>query len=413
MRQTECRVCGSKELEIVLDLGNQPWCNDYKRENEGSTEKYPLRACFCHSCTTFQIDENVSPEVMYGNHTYRSASNKSMHRHFDDIALTACKYFKSSEGLVVDIGSNDGTLLQSYKKLNWNVLGVEPSKNTAEAASASGIETICEYFCYETSEAIRNKYANSRVDIISAANVLYHIENVHGVLAGVSNLLDKQGVFVIQATYLPRMIEANEFDIIYHEHLLYYRLETLDLLLKMHGLEVFECELSDVHGGSMIVFASHIGERLISENVRVLVQQERNGGFDNIGIYQEFAARVSEIITRLRELINRLVSEGSIIYAYGAPAKGTVLINALGMSVKQIKLAVEVNEQKIGTFIPATDIPVVYEYELEIREPDYYLLLSWNFLDVFMQSTEYMTGKRKFIVPFPYPRIQSNCQDHA
>ena len=406
MKIESCRVCESKDLELVLDLGNQPWCNDYKADLVKEEEKYPLKAVFCNQCTTFQIDENVDPSIMYGNHTYRSASNTSMLDHFELVALKASKIMNIQNGAVVDIGSNDGTLLSCYKKLGWDVFGFEPSINTSVAANANGINTLNEFFNYETVKKFKNQH-NIDIDIISAANVLYHIEDIHGVLKGVEHLLSKNGIFVIQASYLPSIVENNEFDIIYHEHLLYYRIGTLNYLLEGYGLEIFDCDFHNVHGGSVVAYASRKGVRPIENKVINSLKYEDEKGYSSLAIYKNFALRVNEIISSLRTLIREKITEGCSIYAYGAPAKGTVLINALGLSSKEIKLAVEVNDQKFNTFIPGTNIPVVDERTVDI-EPDYYLLLSWNFLDHFTKSEKFKNGDRKFIVPFPYPRVVSS-----
>ena len=407
MKQEKCRVCGEKELEVILDLGNQPWCNDYKKITEIKNEiiKYPLRACFCNKCSTFQIDENVSPSIMYGDHTYRTASNKSMTKHFDEIAEKVNCYFTERKGLVMDIGSNDGTLLKSYKKLGWKVLGIEPSKNTAEEAKKNGIETLNEFFDYTLSSKIKNTI--DKAMIISAANVLYHIENIHEVLKGVKNILDERGIFVIQATYLPNLIENNEYDIIYHEHLLYYRIETLNLLLNMHGLEVFDCSFAHVHGGSAIIYANHKNTRDISENVKRIIKNEQIKEYSKILIYKDFAKRVEILNNKLKQYIELKVSEGYKICAYGAPAKGTVLINTLKLDSKCISYAVEVNKEKFNTYIPGTDIKVIDEQLVRDEEPDYYLLLSWNFLEEFKKNEKFINAKRKFIVPFPEPHVVS------
>jgi SAM-dependent methyltransferase len=395
-----CRVCGSTNLDDVLDLGNQPWGNDFRR-TPGYADKYPLIGVFCNECTTFQIKHNVSKEIMYEEHTYLSGANASMLSHFQSVADKACKNLTNDENFVVDIGSNDGTLLQTYKKKGLKVLGVEPCKNISNKAINSGIPTLIDFFNNEVANTIIADHG--KADIISAANVFYHVEELHDIVKGIKNLLSDNGTFIVQGTYLPNLINNNEFDIIYHEHLLYYRIENLNFLLNKFGLEVFDVDFADVHGGSFIAFISHISSKEISKNVKDAILKERESKFHEKETYVLFAERVKELRSSIHNMLKDLVSKGNTIYAYGAPVKGTVMMNYCNIDSSITPLAVEVNKEKIGKYIPGVDVKVVDE--MSVEEPDYYFLLSWNFLEVFKNSKEFKSGKRKFIVPVPEPRI--------
>jgi SAM-dependent methyltransferase len=266
MLLTKCRVCGNPKLDDVLNLGEQPWCNDYQLLDGTECKRYPLDTCFCQNCSTFQVKYTVPKEVMYENHTYLSGANSAMPAHFSAIAQKSYVEFNPNADLVVDIGSNDGTLLSQFKNLKLDVLGVEPCREVALKAEAKGISTLNEFF---TSEVARHiKQDRGQVQIISAANVFYHVEDLHDVVKGVKILLDEGGTFIIQGTYLPIMLERNEFDIIYHEHLLYYRIENLNYLLKLHGLAVFDVDFADVHGGSFVAYACHDGYKDQSAHVK-------------------------------------------------------------------------------------------------------------------------------------------------
>ncbi len=398
---TKCRVCGGTDLQDVLDLGNQPWCNDYNHSDGKACKQYPLITCFCKTCSTFQIKHTVPKEIMYNDHTYLSGANASMPEHFLRIAKKCHREFNPDAKFVVDIGSNDGTLLKQFKKLKLDVLGVEPCKEATLKAIESGVPTLNDFFTSANAEVIKNKHGHAQ--IISAANVFYHVEELHDIVRGVKLLLSDNGTFVIQGTYLPSLMENNEFDIIYHEHLLYYRIENLNYLLKMHGLEVFDVDFADVHGGSFVAYASKIGSRNISENVTSIIENERKSGFHTIEPYIRFKERVINLKSEIQNLLASLKDQGKIIYAYGAPAKGTVMINFCELDHDTISMAVEVNQEKIGTYIPGTSIKVYDEYE--VQEPDYYFLLSWNFLDVFKKKPEFESGIRSFIVPVPEPII--------
>ena len=250
MKISNCRVCDSEKLVETLDLGMQPWCNDFVLKDELKTvEKYPLSTVFCSNCSTLQVQYTVPKEVMFKNHTYLSGSNASMPRHFQKIADRVFINYVPDAKFVVDIGSNDGTLLKSYKNKGLDVLGVEPCNDAANIAIKDGIPTKKSFFNYDVAQEIYEDMGFA--DIISAANVFYHVEELHDIVKGIKFLLDKNGVFVVQGTYLPNLIECNEFDIIYHEHLLYYRVENLNYLLNMHDLEVFDVDFEEVHGGSI------------------------------------------------------------------------------------------------------------------------------------------------------------------
>ena len=397
----ECRVCAGKNLKHVLNLGEQPWCNDFQINDGANCEKYPLATCFCEDCSTFQVEYTVPKEIMFNDHTYLSGSNTSMPAHFYSIADKCYKKYNPHAQLVVDIGSNDGTLLAQFKKLNLNVLGVEPCTEAASKAEKVGVPTLNDFFTSGNAEKIKELHGQAQ--IISAANVFYHVEELHDIVDGVKLLLAADGTFIIQGTYLPTLLEKNEFDIIYHEHLLYYRIENLNFLLKMHGLEIFDVDFAEVHGGSFVAYVNHEGFRDISQSVAVTIQKERDLGLDTITPYLKFRDRVINLKAEIKELLSGLKEQGKTIYAYGAPAKGTVMINFCELDYDTISLAVEVNQEKVGTYIPGTSIQVVDE--TKVQEPDYYFLLSWNFLEVFKNHSAYQSGSRKFIVPVPNPMV--------
>ncbi len=399
-----CRICGHEKLEPVLDLGEQPWCNDYQPSNGRTCEKYPLATVFCAKCSTLQVQFTVPKEIMYKNHTYLSGANTSMPAHFYEIAEKCYKKYNPSARFVVDIGSNDGTLLSQFQKLELEVLGVEPCVEASKKAVDKGVPTVNDFF--DSAQALKIKEEYGVAGIISAANVFYHVEELHDIVEGVKILLSEDGTFIIQGTYLPSLLENNEFDIIYHEHLLYYRIENLNYLLNMHGLEVFDVQFANVHGGSFVAYSAHKGFRARSTAVECAIQREREMGLNRIAPYLEFSVRVKQLKIDIQNMLGQIVADGKTIYAYGAPAKGTVMINFCEIDSDIIPFAVEVNKEKIGTYIPGTSIQVLDEATVE--EPDYYFLLSWNFLELFKQSEAYLSGKRKFIVPVPAVSILTN-----
>ena len=403
MNITNCRVCGSGSLEDVIDLGIQPWGNDMvTKDSVGQEKKYPLVCCFCMECSTLQVRYTVPKEIMYADHSYLSGSNKTMPKHFQKIAdYVVNKYCNSDDSLAVDIGSNDGTLLRSYQNNNFRVLGVEASAEIAKIACRAGVPTIAEYFNRTIAEDIERLHGKAMV--ISAANVFYHVEELHSVVEGVKGLLDDSGIFVVQASYLPNLIKTKAFDIMYHEHLLYYRMENLQTLLSLHDLEVFDFTFEDVHGGSIIVYAGHKGARPVSSKVADLVKEERVDNYHRIELYKDFNDDIQTLGEEVKAFVLDLKKRGFSIAAYGAPVKGTVMLNYCGIDCELLDFAAEVNQMKIGKYIPGTGIQIRDETSCE--EPDYYFLLSWNFKDYFLDKRIQSNGKSKFIVPIPFPHI--------
>ncbi len=404
MNIENCRVCSSTHLEDCIDLGQQPWCNDFVLEDQvGKESRYPLMCTFCHDCSTLQVKYTVPKEIMYADHTYLSGSTKTMVRHFQTVSDFVCEELVDGKGLVVDIGSNDGTLLSTYQNNGMDVYGVEACAKTAAIANENGIKTAVNYFDYDCADRIAQSKGKAKV--ISAANVFYHVEELHSIVRGITHLLDDDGVFVVQASYLPNLLKSKAFDIMYHEHLLYYRLENLNHLLSLHGLEVFDVSEAEVHGGSIVVYAGHQGVRPVSDKVTEMIAVERAEGYHEIGVYKKFNENIQNLRANLQDLLKKVKSEGKTIYAYGAPAKGTVMLNYCGLDSETIDYAVEVNSLKFNHYIPCTGIKILDEKTVE--EPDYYLLLSWNFVDEFCRSEAFQSGKRKFIIPLPEPKVIS------
>jgi len=404
MNIENCRVCSSKNLEDCIDLGQQPWCNDFVSEDKvGKEMRYPLVCTFCHDCSTLQVKYTVPKEIMYADHTYLSGSTKTMVRHFQSVSDFVCRDLIKGKGLVVDIGSNDGTLLSTYQKNGMEAYGVEACAKTAAIANKNNINTEVNYFNYHCADNIVKSKGKAKV--VSAANVFYHVEELHSIVKGIKHLLDDDGVFVVQASYLPNLIKSKAFDIMYHEHLLYYRLENLNYLLKLHGLEIFDVSEADVHGGSIVVYTCHKDARTVSDKVTEMIAIERKEGYHKIAAYKEFNQNIQKLRLDLLDLLKQVKSEGKTIYAYGAPAKGTVMLNYCGLTSELIDYAVEVNSLKFNHYVPCTGIKIVDEKT--VVEPDYYLLLSWNFVEEFCRSEVYQSGKRKFILPLPEPKVIS------
>lgn len=372
-----CRVCDSEELELAIDLGEQPWANHFLEPDEiGKEPSYPLRVVFCHKCKTAQLDYTVKKEIMFSNHTYLSGITKSLSEHFKSIALQIDKRFYKNSDVksVMDIGSNDGTQLKHYKNLGYRVLGIESSGNIAEIANESGIPTINDFFNLELSRKIGRKF-----NVINASGIFFHLEELHSATEGIREALTKEGVFIVQFLYMKRIMENLAFDQIYHEHLLYYNLNTIEILLNLHGLSMFDAYLSPIHGGSIIGFITHTDRNFNpSERLQALRQAEVVDKSNDFATYLAFADKIKQMKTDNLSYVDATKRQGKSIFGMGAPVKGNTLLNYFEIGTNYLDCLVEKNELRRGLYSPGKHIPIVIERELQ-APPDIYYVLAWNF----------------------------------
>lgn len=372
----QCRVCDSTHLELAIDLGSQPWCNHFlKAEEVGQEPYYPLRVLYCHDCATVQLDYTVKKEIMFGDHTYLSGVTKSLSEHFKNVAHEVDeKFFKNTPNKsVLDIGSNDGTQLKHFQALGYDILGVESSKTTAKIANDAGVNTLNEFFNLEVVQQLNRKF-----HVINAAGVFFHLEELHSVAEGIKEALREDGVFVVQFLYMKRIVENLAFDQIYHEHLLYYNLNTIEVLLNRHGLALFDAYLSPIHGGSIIGFVTHKGKEESSDRLQAMQQAEVDQKSNEFETYLEFAKRIEQMKAENLAYLSKAKAEGKTIWGFGAPVKGNTLLNYFGIGTQYLDYLVEKNELRRGLYSPGMHIPLLIEKELTSL-PDIYYVLAWNF----------------------------------
>ncbi len=379
----KCRVCDGENLNQVLDLGHQPWCNNFLTKNQLNTEpRYPLRLMYCEDCHTSQLDYTVDKKIMFGDHTYLSGITKSLSEHFRQIAEDVDKRFGGDfqKKSILDIGSNDGTQLRHFQNLGWEVLGVESSKTTATIAGSMGVPTLNRFFNLECIKDINRKFS-----VFNAAGVFFHLEELHSVTEGIKQGLEENGVFVVQFLYMKSIMENNAFDQIYHEHLLYYTLETIQKLLGRHGLEMFDAFLSSIHGGQMIGYIGHPGVREKTGRLIEIEKEEVLSGCNAKKAYIEFAERVEQIKHRDLEYLSRKRREGKRIFGMGAPVKGNTLLNYFGVGPSTIECLLEKNELRRDLYSPGMHIPIRIEKEIE-EWPDVFYVLAWNFKNEILKN---------------------------
>lgn len=371
-----CRVCDSQRLLPAIDLGRQPWCNNFLREEQlGREPVYPLRVVYCEDCRTAQLDFTVAKETMFGDHTYLSGVTNSLSEHFRGVAEEVTTRFFSGESrpAVLDIGSNDGTQLKHFQRLGYDVIGVESSKTTARLAEENGVPTLNEFFNEHTVRRLGRSF-----HVINAAGVFFHLEELHSVCEGIRLGLHPDGVFVVQFLYMPSIIRNLAFDQIYHEHLLYYSLRTIQVLLRRHGLELFDGYLSPIHGGSIIGFATHSGRKPASDRLLAMLSDEDRDGSNELATYQDFARRIALMKDENLAYLERAAAQGKRVFGFGAPVKGNTLLNYFGVTQRLMQCVVERNPLRRGLFTPGTHLPVLMEDELP-EPPDIYYVLAWNF----------------------------------
>ena len=396
---TKCRGCSSTDLVSVLDFGAQPWCNDFlTKDRLGEEEYYPLELVCCRDCELLQLSYTVPKEVMFFDHQYLSSMTSTLGKHFLDIAKENKDQFQlDGNALIVDIGGNDGFQLMQYKELGLNnVVNVESAENICMFSRKKGIKTINAFYNEETA---RKHFEPGGTRLINASGVFFHLEELHSVIKGIKYMLAEDGVFVVQFMYAGAMVENNNFDTVYHEHLCYYNLRNVIDLLKPYGLEVFDAYHSDIHSGSIIAKVTHAGGTLDkkTEAFRSTLESDKKYTLEE---YLRFFKTVEDYKSSLQGFLTGLKLQGKTIYAYGGPAKGNTLLNYCGIDDKIIDKVVEINKLKLGFYMPQSHIPIVLEDKEDL--PDYYLLLSHNFAKEIIRKNQDIISKGvKFIIPFP------------
>ncbi len=405
----QCRVCGGKHLYPFLSLGAMPIPNGFLAEDEvGQKEpRYPLGVLVCEDCWLVQLTHVVPAEIMFKNYLYIPSTSATMLSHFQSFAKDVVKQFSLDKGdLVIDIGSNDGTLLGYFKDQEMRVLGIDPASNLAQVARLKGIDTIDSFFSAAVAKEVRPKYGKAK--IITATNVVAHIDDIHSLCDGVAELLDDDGVFIMEFPYLLDLLDKNEFDTIYHEHLSYFSITPLVHLFKMHDMQIIDVKKMSVHGGSIRVYVTKKqSTRQVQSSVQEFLQNEKLKKIDKRVAYDDFARRVKVIKRDLVAFLKKLRGQGKRVVGYGAAAKGNVLLNYCDITTNLLDFVVDSISYKQGRYTPGTHIPIYPESRIEKEKPDYVLLLAWNFADeILKKQVSYREKGGQFIITIPYLRIE-------
>ena len=407
---TECRSCGSTDLTNILSLGLQYPSNFIELNSiSDKREQIPLELIFCEKkdCGLLQLKHTASRESLYKEYWFRSGLNEKMVDALKDITKSVEKRISLSENdIVLDIGCNDGTLLRSYQS-KVRLVGFEPASNLVDEAKEGTDLIINNFFSFY--EFVQH-FPNERIKVITSIAMFYDLEHPNSFVSDIVNCLDQDGIWVIQMAYIIPMLELNAFDNIVHEHLEYWSLKSLKRLLEEHDLEIFDVELNDVYGGSFRIFVkTKKNDKInIQNSVDEFLKKEDEFGLEKKETYLNFANRVNSLKNKLNDFIKKEISNGKLIYAYGASTKGNTLLQFYNLNNKLISKAADRDSKKFGKMTVGSNIPVISEEQARDEKPDYFLVLPWHLVDFFKErENEFLNNGGKFIVPLPDFKIIS------
>jgi len=401
IKRNSCRLCQSKKLTEILDFGFMPLAGDYLLKKDLGKEKvYPLKIYYCNNCYLVQVLNVIKPDTLFGNYHYLSSIGLT--EHFKKYAQEMVNKFINRGGFVVEIGSNDGVLLQPLKRHGIRVLGVDPAKNVARIAIKQGYDTLIDYFGVRVVEKIIKE--KGKADAVFANNVLAHIDDLDDVISGIKLLLKPEGVLVFEVHYLYDLIAKLQYDFFYNEHLSYYTLTSLIPFLKKFGLVIFDVKKIPIHSGSIRVYVKSKKNSLIrvKKNVKNILENEKKEGVLGEEKLMEFALRVYEHKKRLRELLVNLKRSGEKIVGYGASGRGNTLLNFCKIDNKIIDYIVDESSERQNRYTPGTHIPIVAPDIFRKDDVKHALLLAWNYKDIIGEKEkEFIKKGGKFVVPLP------------
>ncbi len=408
MSELQCRFCRAPLTHVVVDLGMSPPSNRLitSRADARSELSFPLRVYFCDRCHLVQLPQYQAPAEIFSDYPYLSSYSTSWLEHISSFAHMACRRFElGPQSLVVEIASNDGSLLKNFQNLSVPVLGIEPAGNVADIANASGVPTLTKFFGREA--ALELVAAGKSADLIVANNVLAHVPDINDFVAGIRELLKPGGVVTFEFPHLLRLIERTEFDTIYHEHFSYFSLECASEILRAHGLTVFDVEELVTHGGSLRVFATRSeAQHAPSAACLRVLHTERDARLDAHEGFAEFEQRVKSAKETFVGFLSDCAANGKSVAGYGAPAKATTLLNYCGVGTDLLAYTVDKNPHKQGKLIPGVRVPIFAPERIFETRPDYVVIFPWNIKgEIAIELAGIAQWGGKFVVPIPTTKV--------
>ncbi len=402
----KCRICERADLKKVLSLGKTPLANNLLSDKDMSEESFPLEIDYCENCHLCQLSYIVNPEDLFKNYLYVSSTTDTFKKHFEEMAEKVRDDFSlNSSSLVIDIGSNDGFLLKKFKERGVRVVGVEPAENICDIARSEGIDTLNGFFNQDIVEDIIKM--KGKADIVTANNVFAHIADIKKFTKDVKDLLKDNGVLIIEVQYILDTIQQLTFDNIYHEHLSYFSVMSLNEFFNRQDMQIFRVEHINTHGGSIRVYIQKSkGKHVKDQSVSHFLEKERKFGLDKFETYKKFAETIQEKKDEIREFLAEIKNKGKKIIGYGAPAKATTLLNFYKIDNKFIDYIVDDNPLKHGMIVPGVRIPIKNREYIDKNIPDYIMILAWNFADeIIKKNAAYSKNGAKFIIPAPELKV--------
>lgn len=400
--RSSCRLCDDTNVRCVFQLESTPPANAFvkKEDINRSQSIYPLKMYFCEKCFHLQLLDILDPHELFENYVYVSGTSPLFVKHFEKYAEFIIKNYLYKSSFIVDIGSNDGTLLEFFKKNGHSVLGIDPAKNISKRATERGIETLPIFFDKENAQKIADKYGH--VDIITANNVFAHIDDLSSFVQNVRDLLSNDGIFVFEVSYLLDVIENTLFDMIYHEHVSYHSILPLISFFEANEMQIIEIIKVDTHGGSIRgIVQKKSGPYKISKSLRDMIQNEKNKKLDKIETFQKFFDNIEQRKLEFISLIDELKSKNKTLAGYGAPAKATTLMYHFGIGPETIDFIVDDSTLKQGLYTPGKHIPILSPEIIYEKKPNYLIILSWNFAESIMKKHDKYKKIGHFIIPLP------------
>ena len=406
---TKCRICGNTQLAPILQLGSQSLTGIFPTNRDQKITSGPLELVKCDGgdnnnvCGLLQLRHSYDLNEMYGfNYGYRSGLNKSMVEHLHNKVRKICSFVDLKRGdLIIDIGSNDGTLLKGYPSQQYTLVGIDPTGKKFKEFYPQQIQLIMDFF---STEAVKNHFGKQKAKIISSIAMFYDLESPLDFMQQVHDVLANDGVWVFEQSYMPSMLDMNAYDTICHEHLEYYGLRQISWMAKKTGFKIIDVELNGVNGGSFSIMVAKTDSpyREVKSLVEVIIGKEKEKGLFTLKPYEDFRKRVLQHRDQLIRFFHNIIKDRKMILGYGASTKGNVILQFCNFTDKEIPFIAEVNKDKFGCFTPGTLIPIISEAQARAMKPDYFMILPWHFKDnIVIREADYLKSGGKLFFPLP------------
>lgn len=416
---SKCMICGNEQLDPILDLGEQSLTGIFPKSINEDIPKAPLELVKCResedgdTCGLLQLKHYCDSSILYGeSYGYRSGLNQSMVRHLKNKVKKIENLINlQDKDLVIDIGSNDGTLLQFYRNKNLLLVGIDPTGMKFKSFYPEYITLIPDFF---SSDLIQNNYSDKKAKVVTSIAMFYDLKNPMEFMKQVYDILDDNGIWLFEQSYMPIMLEKTSYDTICHEHLEYYGLRQIKWMTDRVGFKIIDIELNDVNGGSFSLVVSKTNSRFSEDTktVNYYIECEKSAGLDTLAPYLKFRSKIYEHRNHLLDFISKAKKEGQTIFGCGASTKGNVILQFCNLTPDDIPYISEVNEDKFGSFTPGTKIPIISEKEARKLNPDYFMVLPWHFKESIIQREKvFLNSGGKLVFPLPTIEIVSNLSE--